>query len=1012
MKRYLATLAVLALGTLSSYGSQTRPGYQNQFHVPHVTKQTKAHAQARAKSEAKKPAFAKDHKKGKSKTTARVASAKAHDASVGTLGFISATQIPAGGAAYDYANLGDFNGDGKKDMVTTVQTYVNNASVISISAVLGNGNGTFQPAVLTAVSNEDPILVGDVNGDGKDDVLQVHPFSGPSTVDVWLSNGDGTFTAGQSYQVSPASLQGGILTDKDGDGKLDLIAVDSQTPGLVRTLLGNGDGTFQAATSITLPSNAPSNITFADFNGDGKIDFAGTDTNNQVNIYVQAGGNFVLTGTPLTTSDTTYDTCNLTTGEMNGDSSAEVVSVNCDQNTVTIYNNNGDGTFATGVYYAVAASGGDSPADIYPYSATIADVNGDGKNDIVVTNEDASDVTILIGNGDGTVNVPTVGYATGGDEAYAPALVADFNGDGLADIMQVNDVYSYGYLQGYGDGTFRAALNYFIQISDNSWPEAVKVASGDFNGDGNLDFAVGTCCSESTGITIFLSRGDGSLHSGVSYGSEGNGAFFNVAVADFDGDGKLDVAAVDVYDTVVQIFNGVGDGTFTAGNYFYTSEGDDGPWGIVTGDFNHDQHADIAVVNQAGTVCVLLNDGSGGFTPALYPLSNNAEEIATGDINGDGYLDLLVSLYNTSDVAVLLGNTDNSGTFQDEYDVALVNGNATYLNPFGITVVDLNGDGKLDFAVAISDYETGNQGVAVALGKGDGTFNTPNLYSTTRQDFINFTWPYPAQVQSADINGDGKVDLVVSNEDFGTVGVLFGNGDGTFSTPTEYPVIEDTFGLALADVNGDGAVDAVLASFDAGGVGVLLNANGSGVQSGFTVGTTTSTATVAAGSPATYDLALTGLNGYTGTVSFACSGLPAHAACSFAPSSIVASGATQSVAVTVTTTAATASLTQPALPNSKPAAPSLWASLGGLGIFGLVLAAETKKRNRRNMAIVLGILLLVMTFALVGCGTSSSSSGPSGSAGTPAGIYTVVVTATGTGSSAPTHAMNLTLTVQ
>jgi len=153
MKRYLATLAVLALGTLSSHGSQTRPGYQNQFHVPHVTKQTKAHAQARAKSEAKKPAFAKDHKKGKSKTTARVASAKAHDASVGTLGFISATQIPAGGAAYDYASLGDFNGDGKKDMVTTVQTYVINASVISISAVLGNGNGTFQPAVLTAVSN-------------------------------------------------------------------------------------------------------------------------------------------------------------------------------------------------------------------------------------------------------------------------------------------------------------------------------------------------------------------------------------------------------------------------------------------------------------------------------------------------------------------------------------------------------------------------------------------------------------------------------------------------------------------------------------------------------------------------------------------------------------------------------------------------------------------------------------------------------------------------------------------
>jgi hypothetical protein len=325
-------------------------------------------------------------------------------------------------------------------------------------------------------------------------------------------------------------------------------------------------------------------------------------------------------------------------------------------------------------------------------------------------------------------------------------------------------------------------------------------------------------------------------------------------------------------------------------------------------------------------------------------------------------------------------------------------------------VADLNGDSKVDFAVAIADNVNGNQGVAVALGKGDGSFNTPALYSTTRQDFSFFEWPYPFSVQAGDINGDGKVDLSVTNSDFSTVAILSGNGDGTFGTPKEYPAGEDAFGLALADVNGDGAVDAVVGNFDANSVTVLLNANGSGVQTSFTLGTTTSTATVAAGSPATYNMALTGNNGYNGTVTFSCSGLPAHAACSFSPSSIVASGAAQSVTITITTTAATASLTQPALPNSKPAAPSLWASLGGLGIFSLVLAAEGRKRNRRYLAIVLGILLLVMTFALVGCGTSSSS-GPSGSAGTPAGIYTVVVTATGTGNT-PAQSMNLTLTVQ
>ncbi len=432
------------------------------------------------------------------------------------------------------------------------------------------------------------------------------------------------------------------------------------------------------------------------------------------------------------------------------------------------------------------------------------------------------------------------------------------------------------------------------------------------------------------------------------------------------------------------------------------------PYGLVVGDFNHDQHPDIAVANEDGpNVGILLNDGTGGFlTVTNYSMAHNVYEIAAGDMNGDGYLDLLLPLYNSNSVALLLGNTDNSGTFQAESDIALVNGNATYYDPFGIKVADLNGDGNLDFATTAY----GSQGIVVALGKGDGTFNTPNLYSVTNQDFAAFLSPSPIGVDAADINGDGKVDLVYSNSSFSTVGVLFGNGDGTFGTPHEYPTGNDPYFFALGDVNGDGAVDVVAPSYIVHEVTVLLNANGSGVQSSFTVGITTPTATVTAGSPATYDMALTGNNGYNGTVTFSCSGLPAHAACSFAPSSIVASGAAQSVAITITTTAATASLTQPALPNSKPAAPSLWASLGGLGIFGLVLAAETKKRNRRNMAIVLGILLVVMSFALVGCG-SSSSSGPSGSAGTPAGTYTVVVTATGTGN-APAHSMNLTLTVQ
>ena len=205
-------------------------------------------------------------------------------------------------------------------------------------------------------------------------------------------------------------------------------------------------------------------------------------------------------------------------------------------------------------------------------------------------------------------------------------------------------------------------------------------------------------------------------------------------------------------------------------------------------------------------------------------------------------------------------------------------------------------------------------------------------------------------MRAADINGDGKADLVYTNEGFSTVGVLFGNGNGTFGTPHEYPAGEDSYGFALADVNGDGAVDVVAADFDAGQLTVLLNQNGGGVPTSFTIATNTSTATVTAGSPATYNLAVTGINGYTGTVTFACSGLPAHSSCSFSPASIVASGVSQPTVLTLTTTAATASLSRPSLPSSKPGAPTFWANLGGLGIFGLVLAAEAKNATARRLS--------------------------------------------------------------
>ena len=176
MKRYLATLAVLAFGTLPSMGSPTRSGYHSQFHVPPANQPAAAHTQAMNRRESQ-AAQAKSRQQGRT-TAAHIAHATAHDGATSTLGFISATQVPAGGAAYEPASLGDFNGDGKDDLLslvrnnvfgfpTVVRSHAGNAGngarahdggsdVVSISAVLGNGDGTFKPAVLTTVLSRRP----------------------------------------------------------------------------------------------------------------------------------------------------------------------------------------------------------------------------------------------------------------------------------------------------------------------------------------------------------------------------------------------------------------------------------------------------------------------------------------------------------------------------------------------------------------------------------------------------------------------------------------------------------------------------------------------------------------------------------------------------------------------------------------------------------------------------------------------------------------------------------------
>jgi hypothetical protein len=345
-------------------------------------------------------------------------------------GFVAPLAFDAGSSPYSVA-VGDFNGDGIPDLATPG------------SVLLGNGDGSFQaPRTFSAGNSAQELAVGDFNGDGIPDLAVVGYSS--DTVSVLRGNGDGTFQAARFFAVGayPSSVAVG---DFNRDGSLDLAVADSGYEGRgqgVSVLLGNGDGTFQAARNFAAGSR-PQSVAVGDFNGDGTLDLAVANYGS----YPEYDG------------------------------------------TVSVLLGNGDGSFQDARNFAVGTR---------PQSVAVGDFNGDGTLDLAVAdtgyNGNGQGVNVLLGNGDGSFQ--DARYFAAGNEPDSVA-VGDFNGDGTLDLAVAN-YYSntVSVLLGNGDGSFQAAVNYAAGSLQSS------VAVGDFNGDGALDLAVANYRSNDVSILL------------------------------------------------------------------------------------------------------------------------------------------------------------------------------------------------------------------------------------------------------------------------------------------------------------------------------------------------------------------------------------------------------------------------------------------------------------------------------------------------------------------------------
>ncbi len=387
--------------------------------------------------------------------------------------------------------------------------------------------------------------------------------------------------------------------------------------------------------------------------------------------------------------------------DLNGDGKLDIVTVNEDNDTVTVLLGNGDGTFGPAMSYP---TGGTSA------SVAVANFNGDGKLDLAVGSVSTQTVGVLLGNGDGTFGPAQQFYS--GRAAFVAA--GDFNGDGKLDLVVANGEFnpSVAILIGNGDGTFQ-----FPMVFATGGGSAEYVAVGDFNGDGKLDLATGNLSPDN--VSILLGNGDGTFQPHVDYIAGTTPQ--SLVVADLNGDGRLDLAVGNYGSDSVSVLLGNGDGTFQSHVDFATGES---PAWVAVGDFNSDGKIDLVTAGgyPSGLVSVLLGNGDGTFQTHMdFGAGRGVASVAVGDFDGDGRPDLVTSNENDYSVSVLLNSVTGGIPIASVSPASLIFGNQDVGSTSPPQTVTLSNTGAAPLSVssigASGDFaETNNCGSSVAAG--------------------------------------------------------------------------------------------------------------------------------------------------------------------------------------------------------------------------------------------------------------------------------------------------------
>ena len=730
--------------------------------------------------------------------------------------FAPPVSYAVGSNPYD-SSLGDFNGDGKQDLA------VANNSTNNISVLLGNGDGRF--GAKTDYNVGQPaygVVVTDLNSDGKLDIV-VETGLGPSAVvSVFLGNGNGSFQTRVDYSFLGSAQPKSILaSDFNSDSKPDIVVINGSG---ATVFLGNGDGTLQPPSNYG-SSDFATSVAVGDFNADSKVDLAVSSYNFSINglgrVSIMLGkgdGTFF----PPVDYSTGLSPFSIVKGDFNGDSKLDLATANLQVDTVSILLGNGDGTFGTHINYPTAG---------FPYAMSTGDLNSDGKSDLVIAGS-GSGLSILKGNGDGTFQKP-VNFLGG----FNFATVLDLNGDTKPDIIAAQTANSVGV---FINQTGPHNISGIVRDNNNVPLSGVRVVMTGatpvmITTDATGTFAFNDLTAGQT-YTVTPSRANYTF-------APPNQTFNNLTsnvIANFTGtlnhysiSGSVkDTAGVGMAGVTVTL-SGSSSGTIvtgTDGSYAFANLPGGGNYTVTP------SMAKKIFTPPSATFNNLSNNRVFNFTGgvATFTISGAVIGVDTGT-SIDGFIVELTGTRTGTTVTTSFGYSFSGLPVDGDYTVTVYLANRLFthfklltpkshsftalssnvtanfsvkrlafgtgnFDPLGLDCGDLNGDGKLDVVVATT---TGTN-IHVLLGNGDGTLQPEVPYTASSN---------PADVVIADFDRDGKADVASANIFGSNVSVFIGNGDGTLKPRVNYPIGSQPGNLSVSDFNSDGKIDlAVLGS--------------------------------------------------------------------------------------------------------------------------------------------------------------------------------------------------------